>query len=190
MTMLRASCVTIGTILILSAVVPPPLHGQSLSRLFLTPAERADLDRRRFQAASGIATEEPVDDEPFIEIPLFTEDEEDVVYAIGGTMRKTDGSYTVWINNIAYDQTSLPRNMELLSPFSRGQLRIRDTRSNASFDVKPGQVLNLSTGQLFESYQYQAALAEQEAVEESQETGSIILDSAAVEAVLEAAQDL
>ena len=43
--------------------------------------------------------------------------------------------------------------MELLAPYSQGRLRIRNLQTGESFDVLPGQVLNLTTGQLLESYQ-------------------------------------
>ena len=180
-------------------IVPAQLSGQSLQRMFSTPETRAELDRLRFQAASGVVIEETVE-EPLIETPVFTDDKAEVVYALGGSVRKEDGSYTVWINDVAYDQDNLPGNMEMLSPFSQGQLRIRDSRSGANYDVKPGQVLNLTTGQLFESYQYQAVLeaaaaeanrlAAEEVANAAQGSGSVILDSTAVSAVIEAAQDL
>jgi len=184
------------------AFVPTQLSAQSLQRIFSTPAMRAELDRLRFQIATGVVIEDPME-ESFIDIPVFTEDdEEEIVYALGGSMRKADGSYTVWVNDIAYDLSSLPGNMELLSPFNRGQLRIRDSDSAANYDVKPGQVLNLTTGQLYESYQYQAVLeaaaieATILAIEEvansslGTDTGSDILDSAAVSNLVDAAQDL
>ncbi len=197
-TMRKLICFTFGAMIGLSASAPAQLYGQSVQRLFSTPATRAELDRRRFQIASGVVIEEQTSDERFPEVPVVTDEAVDVIYAIGGTMRKTDGSYTVWINNSAYDQDSLPAHMEMLSPYSQGQLLIRDTASGESFRVKPGQVLNLTTGDLYESYQYQqivaaaaaeaARIAAAEAT--SQGTGSVVLDSTSVEAVLEAAQDL
>lgn len=196
----KALCLTLSGLLLLAAVAPTQLKAQSVQRLFSTPSERAELDRLRFRIASGAPIEEPVENEPLIDLPLFDDEEDDVIYDIGGTLRKADGSYTVWVNDVAYDQTNLPQNMELLTPFSRGIIRIRDVSSSARYDVKPGQVLNLSTGQLYESYQYQAILAEaaeeaarlaaESAANAGQGTGSVILDSAAVEAVIESAQDL
>lgn len=194
----RAFNLPICLVVVAWTIVPVPLSAQSLQRMFSTPAIRAELDRLRFQIASGVVIEE-TEEESFIEIPIFAGEEPELIYALGGSMRKADGSYTVWINDVAYDQSSLPGNMELLSPFNQGQLRIRDSGSGANFDVKPGQVLNLSTGQLYESYQYQvlldaaaaeaARLAAQEAANANQGTGSVILDSAAVGNLLDAAQD-
>jgi len=195
-----ALCLLLGSFVVLGATAPAQLMGQSVDRLFSTPAERAELDRLRFRIASGAPIEEPVLNEPVIEMPVFDDEEEDVIYAVSGTMRKADGSYTVWINDVVYDHSNLPQNVELLTPFSQGILRIQDGRSSASYHVKPGQVLNLSTGQLYESYQYQeilaaaaeeaARLAADSAADAGQGTGSVILDSAAVEAVIESAQDL
>lgn len=197
----RKIYLALAVTLFLLALSPARLSAQSVQRLFSTPEIRAELDRLRFQIATGVVVEEPVMEEPVVEPPFSADDDaEDVVYILGGTMRRADGSYTVWLNNIAYDQTNLPPDMELLAPYDRGQLVIRDADSGTSYNVKPGQVLNLSTGQLFESYQYQAVLAAaaaeaarlavQEASLSGSETGSVILDSAPVETVLEAAQDL
>ncbi|GJM11933.1 MAG: hypothetical protein DHS20C12_03360 [Pseudohongiella sp.] len=182
-------------------LIPTQLSAQSLQRMFSTPAVRAELDRLRFQIATGVPVAE-TETEPVIEVPTFTSEEQDVIYALGGSMRKADGSYTVWVNNVAYDQSSLPENMELLSPFNQGKVRIRDSGAGTNFDLKPGQVLNLTTGQLYESYQYQAVLdaAAAEAARVAAEaaaaagaggigTGSVILDSAPVENLLDAAQD-
>lgn len=196
----RTVALQICCVVVACTLFPVQLSAQSLQRIFSTPAMRVELDRLRFQEASGVVIEAPVEEEPFIDISIFTGEEEDIVYALGGSMRKADGSYTVWLNKVAYDQGNLPENMELLSPYSKGQLRIRDSRSGANYDVKPGQVLNLTTGQLYESYQYQAVLdalaaeaarlAAQEAANSGTGTGSAILDSAAVSNVTDAAQDL
>ncbi|MFT4815749.1 MAG: hypothetical protein ACI80L_001876 [Pseudohongiellaceae bacterium] len=203
-TMPRIISLQICSVVLACTVFPVQLSAQSLQRIFSTPAMRAELDRLRFQVATGGVIEESAE-ESLIDIPIFSDDEEqELVYALGGSIRKDDGSYTVWVNDVAYDQSNLPGNMELLSPFSQGQLRIRDTGSAANYNVKPGQVLNLTTGQLYESYQYQAVLeaaaaeAARLAIEEAANTtqgagtgtGSAILDSGAVNNLLDAAQDL
>lgn len=198
-TIRRALWLPICLVAVTWTIVPAQLSAQSLQRIFLTPAIRAELDRLRFQVASGVPIEAPAE-KPLIDIPRFTDREEELVYALGGSMRKADGSYTVWVNDVAYNQGNLPGNMELLSPFSQGQLRIRDSASGANYDVKPGQVLNLTTGQLYESYQYQAVLqaaaaeaarlAREGEANSSQGTGSVILDSEAVDKLVDASQDL
>jgi len=130
------------------------LSAQSLGRLFSTPAERAELERRRLRTTRPeLVPDEPQFPVPVVELPISFEEEPDIIYALGGTVLHGNGSYTVWINNLAVHQQDLPDNIELLSPFSQGQIRIRNQQSGESFDVKPGQVLNLTTGELLESYQ-------------------------------------
>ena len=154
-----AAVLCLSLTLIIAVLAPSQLHGQSIQRLFTSPTTRAELDRLRFQIASGAIVTEEIVEETSVELPDFSDEEVEVIYAVGGSMRKADGSYTVWINNVAYDQTSLSANMELLSPFSQGQILVSDPQTGTSFTVKPGQVLNLSAGRLYESYQYQSVVA-------------------------------
>lgn len=136
-------------------LLPEQASAQSLVRLFSTPAERAELERRRLRASRpDLLPDLPQAPVQVIELPITLDEEpEEIVYSLGGTVLRGDGSYTVWINNVALQRDSLPDNIELLSPFSQGQVRIRNPTTGASYDVKPGQVLNLTTGQLLESYQ-------------------------------------
>lgn len=128
---------------------------QSMQRLFTTQQQRAELDRLRTAANRPELLEEK--NEALIvlaEVPVLEEQESaDEVYALQGIVLRSDSRYTVWLNNVAVDQQDLPENMELLAPYSQGRLRIRNLQTGESFDVLPGQVLNLTTGQLLESYQ-------------------------------------
>lgn len=146
----------------LSLVAMPSADAQSgLRRLFSTPALRAELDRRRLRELQpGVELVAPIVIEPFTEV-LETGDAPapDTIYAIGGSMRRSDGSYTIWINDVATNSSDLPANMELVQPFDQGQIQIRNPETGASFLVKPGQVLNLTQGELIESYEYRSRIA-------------------------------
>lgn len=162
---LKALCVwlVIGVIFDSSA--------QSIIRLFSTPAERAELERQRLRASRPDLIEE-VPDLPLqiIELPISLEDEEvvEIVYHLGGTMTLQDGRHTVWINDVAIYEDDLPDNIELLEPYSQGRLRISNEESGQSYTVKPGQVLNLTTGELVESYEYVPPAPVIEAAEEAE----------------------
>lgn len=149
-------------ILGLALTTMQPGYAQSgVQRLFTTANLRAELDRRRIRSLQPQpAAEEVV--APVVAVPeQFDETQPvaDVIYEIGGSMRRNDGSYTIWVNSKAVGQEELPPNIELLSPYSKGYVRIRDPESGTSYTVKPGQVLNLTSGQLMESYQYRALSA-------------------------------
>lgn len=152
---------------------------QSIVRLFFTPAERAELERQRLRGSRpeeiSVLPEIPLQ---LVELPISLEDEEivEVVYRVGGTMSRSDGRYTVWINDAAIYQEDLPTNIELLRPYSQGQLLISNEESGQSFNVKPGQVLNLTTGVLVESYQYVAPAPISEAPEQTEDAVAQMTD--------------
>ncbi|PCJ26398.1 MAG: hypothetical protein COA96_05190 [SAR86 cluster bacterium] len=154
----KIQAITAITTAVLALLWPSFVSAQSLQRLFSTPALRAELDRLRNGSLHPESVTEILTD--IAQLPNVTEldngELEDIIYSVGGAMLRSDGRYTVWINNQSYDQDNLPENIQLLTPFNKGQLRIHDPDSNVSFHLKPGQVLNLTTGQLYESYQYRA----------------------------------
>ncbi|MEQ8956076.1 MAG: hypothetical protein RL120_18255 [Gammaproteobacteria bacterium] len=127
-----------------------PAQGQSLQRLFSTPGLRAELDRRRARLAQGQPAVEVIQAAPVL--PVVTMEEIEVFYQLGGVVSRSDGSYTVWLNNQPYAPAGLPENMELLAPYGQGRLRILNPESGASYVIVPGQVLNLATGDIQESY--------------------------------------
>jgi len=145
------------TLLLLLLITAPIAQSQSVVRLFSTPAERAQLERQRIALYRPDLQPTVVEEEPELSVelpPLVEAEEPDIIYSLGGSVQRSDGLYTVWLNGNAVDQESLPGNMELLQPFQQGRLRIRHPDSGAVFELKPGQVLNLTTGELFESYEY------------------------------------
>ena len=155
---------------LLTGIFMPTADAQTgLRRLFTTPNLRAELDRRRLRELQGeVETVAPAFAEPVSLEELESERPvPDTIYRLGGSMRRGDGSYTIWINDIPYDQSELPANIQLVLPYNQGQLRISHPDTNATFLVKPGQVLNLTQGELLESYQYRAPSAAITAVNNS-----------------------
>ena len=151
------AAMVLAVFLVGSASIPAAQAQTGLSRLFTTPPLRAELDRRRLRQLQGA----PVERQPSA-VQLTLQDIEseqpipDTIYALGGSMRRSDGTYTIWINSRSYAESDLPSNMELLQPYNQGQMRITDPESGANYIIKPGQVLNLTQGAILESYQYQA----------------------------------
>lgn len=147
-------CVVICLLFV--TLIPVSEAQSGLRRLFTTPALRAELDRRRLQELQGFTNVV----EPIVVTPIDEELVEsdasvpDTIYRVGGSMRRSDGNYTVWINDVAIAAADLPANMLLMQPYSQGQIRISNPETGANYIVKPGQVLNLTQGELMESYEY------------------------------------
>lgn len=163
-----------------AAVLPSAVSAQSVLKLFSTPAERAELERRRLMLVRPesvrVQVAQPVE---VVELPTVAEEQVDVIISLGGSMLRADGTYTIWINGNPVNQGDLPDYMELLTPFSQGKLRIRNEQNGNDYEVKPGQVLNLTSGQLLESYE----IAQMEPAMTSPDTESVTEVVQPVEAI-------
>lgn len=147
--------VFLSALALVMTLQPLAVSAQSVVRLFSTPAERAELERQRLRLMRPDLAQPIAQPEPLIELPAILEPEvPDVIYRFGGSMQRSDGLYSIWLNGDPIDQENLPVNMELLQPFAQGRLRVHNPASGVNYEVKPGQVLNLTTGELFESYEF------------------------------------
>ena len=129
---------------------------QFQGKIFTTPEERAYLDALRQDFLKR--TEEQGFDIDKAEPPPLpvteTEQPENttlVEYTLGGIMTRSDGSRTVWLNNQPVAEASLPANMSLLTEGSLVMLRI--TVDATRYQLKPGQTLIASTGEIQEAWQ-------------------------------------
>lgn len=133
---------------------------QDFGRFFYTPSERAILDRVRLIPPEEAALEAAPSLEELADELTQAEEAEgeeeplvDQFYRIGGTLSRGGGDYTVWINDVAMDKDSLPEHITLLEPYAFGNLQIVDPLVGQAYKVKPGQTLNLTTGQIIESFE-------------------------------------
>jgi hypothetical protein len=102
----------------LGAAIATAAEAQQLGRLFLTPQERQELDRKR--AVSGVATAAP---------------QEEAV-TVNGVVRRSSGKTTTWINGVPHDDAHRP------SPTGRIALESGTT----TVGVKVGQTLDRASG--------------------------------------------
>lgn len=111
------------------------LRADDLGHLFTTPADRARIDAVRAGGTAIIEAEEPKN----------TENGEYVI--LDGTLIGSDGKRLVWLNGVRVEPNGPGRSMRLQKD---GQVRMDwrdDTRT-----LKPGQMLDWSTGEVFERF--------------------------------------
>jgi hypothetical protein len=158
-------------ILALLALTPSLASAQSSSMglLFTSPEEREYLDYLREDflertASQGfdIQTEEI----PQIEAE---EIEQNVEFHLDAIITNQDGSHTIWLNGSAVREFDLPDQVDLVHRSGRDMLQI--STSTATYLLKPGQTVNLSTGDLWESFESRAA--EEQTETSSQGSGGI-----------------
>jgi len=102
-----------------SVALPVPAVADELGRLFFTPQERRELDRRR---ASNVAEREA----PTVE-SLVT---------VNGQVTRSSGKTTTWINGVAHDDTYRGRD----------PARVAVERGGTRVPVKVGETLDRSRG--------------------------------------------
>jgi len=90
----------------------PAAQADELGRLFFTPAQRAQLEQRRYQPSTSTThadSEEHTD-----------ESTDDRILTVNGIVQKTGGKRTVWINGSAqkmgYDNGSSPESIIVTLP--------------------------------------------------------------------------
>ncbi len=144
-----------GAASLLAGCWPTELPAQELGRLFLSPAERAALNGlRSFDEIS--ATSVPVAEFEESEELSGTEEEPskrpDEVYSIEGLLQQGNGTFLVWINGEIVASEDLPGFMEIVRLEDGFWLQVADPSSGRTYLLKPGQILNLTQGELLESY--------------------------------------
>jgi hypothetical protein len=149
---LTRRCCSLLIILLLSQ----SCFAQFQGKLFTTPEERAYLDalRNNFLKESQ---EQGFDITETGPPPLPETDEVEakttapVIYTLGGILTRSDGSRTVWLNNRQIAESNLPASMRLV--VDGVQMVLRISNGTTVFQLKPGQTLNMATGDIREIYQ-------------------------------------
>lgn len=137
-----ATMAALAALVALSAVVAP-VHATDLGRLFLTPAERAALDRARL----GADVPEPT---PPVEAPApldlvvdeVIEDLEPV--RVDGFVRRSGGPATVWVNGTDSYQGNLGEH-----GLDADDLRVDEARVRLPVPAT-GEVVSLKPGQAWD----------------------------------------
>jgi hypothetical protein len=126
-------------------------QGAGLERLFLTPAQRAQLDdaRVRRDVRPPVTTASPES----VERAAEPQGPASVIYS--GNVRRSDGRSTVWINRKPVNERNHLRNeteVSVLGMRRDGALAIAVPQAGRSATLKIGQSLDVTSGRIEESY--------------------------------------
>lgn len=131
-------------ILLMLLILNADLVGaQELRTLFSTPQQRAELDRLRDEWVQGLTDALQVVESEMAPAPE--------IVALGGVVMRSNQSFVVWLNGIAVDEEDLPENMRLSRNSDQVSL-IAAIEGKGDVLVKPGQSVNLTTGETRESF--------------------------------------
>ena len=112
-----------------------------LGRIFFTPEQRAMLDKSRKQNSRVDAAGEFKP--PAAPVPQNV--------SVTGLIRRSDGKYTIWLNNRVVDEH---RTSGINAGVSRrdNQVRLRAPDGGRGVDVKVGQTVEILSGTIEENY--------------------------------------
>ncbi len=130
--------------------VVPDSDAQTFGRIFSTPDERASLDSQRDAMLKDMTEAERL---AALRAPVLETvvDVQPTMIQMGGIVRRSDGTHTVWLNGVPVSERELPANVQLDMLSGLGVLRVRTPTD--VYSLRPGQTLNATTGELRESYQ-------------------------------------
>jgi len=118
--------------------VAPASAQTGLDRLFLTPAERYDLERLRQQGA-GASVQRPE-----------TETLEQIT--LDGYVRNSRGKATAWFNQERSGERHVPAPLQGLHQGQREPVHVPFLRDGHRIHLKVGQIYDLSSNTVRESY--------------------------------------
>ena len=117
--------ILLATMALLAAI--PALGAEDLGRLFLTPQQRADLERRRASNVPAVAA---------VAAAVTTES----LITVNGHVRRSGGNTTTWINGQA--QNDMPKTADPATvSLSAGE-------GEASISLRVGQTLDKGKGEV------------------------------------------
>lgn len=159
-----------ASILALAICLPSLSYGQEIGTLFTTAEEREYLDylREEFLASKADAGFN-IDEDVIPEIPEDEDEpQENVEFYFGGIMTRAAGGKAVWLNGNSILENDLPANVRIVRVDGKDALRLET--SEARFVLKPGQTVNISTGEFWEAFERPRSLPREES-QESEEGG-------------------
>jgi hypothetical protein len=138
------------------------VHAQLNNSLFTTEQQRSNLNvlRANYLARTKDRGFDITELEPEAQ-PLTTTSAPVIVtptvYSLSGIIKKTDGSYRIWLNGASLDEGQLPSRLRLLREGTSLALAVSTPQGRKV--LRPGQSINVDSGRIVESYQRPAAVS-------------------------------
>lgn len=132
------ACLLAGTV-----IPAPAAEGPQIGRMFFSPAQRAQLDIARTQRARATLATENTEEAAQPVAQIITYD---------GLVRRADGSSTVWINSRPINSSDPAGPVIVGRVRPDGGVSLQMPQSGRTVDLKPGQSVELLSGQIEERF--------------------------------------
>ncbi len=126
----------------------PVFAAEQVGRLFMTPVERAGLEKIR-QGGPEPVVKEPEEVKPVV--PLV--EGEEIIVLDGFVRRYGSKKMTTWINAIPQHENEMSQGIAVLPPTSRATALSLKLPSGKYVRLKAGQEVDAATGRVYEGYE-------------------------------------
>lgn len=123
------------------------LAAAELLTLFTTPAERQIINSNRYKSDTPVPAIPRPADEPSVEAPSQQRIMEEVSreYRVSGITLSAEGSHTVWVNNVAYQDGEQMPDKSRLKILSGDKVRLRITAPDGkAYFASAGETLKIT----------------------------------------------
>lgn len=141
-------------ILLVCLSYPTAAGAEALGRLFFSPQDRLALEQLRWASPELLPLVHEQQQETVV-----APDSKPVTVTLSGAMIRSNGAQVVWMNGVSYKKAELPATVQVTQPFISGQIELRMVEKGEFFLLRPGQTLEIDSGQVSESYQRDAAVS-------------------------------
>jgi hypothetical protein len=160
-------------IVLTGVLCPSSLLAEQLGRLFFTHHDRVYLEQLRLASSETLASKS--------EKPLAGQQEKEppenkavtsTLVTLSGMMTRGNGESVIWLNGASCNGARLPKNVRLRQPASAGEIDYRVPETGKSYQLRPGQTLDVASGQVDEAYKRLSVMAAAKEVEPRQNAES------------------
>jgi hypothetical protein len=123
--------------MIIAAFIPNWVGAESLGRLFFTPEQRVILDNARKQK---------------IEVKVEEEATVPQLITLNGMVKRSDGASTIWVNQKAVTGQHSASGLTVVNTGNQGNVVLQLPQSTDTVKLKVGQNLDMTSGEISESY--------------------------------------
>ena len=141
----RFTLIAIPLLLPLLTGVSQVVPAAELTTLFTTPAERQLINSNRYKTDAG-ETQQPVETEAAAEpVRQLIREEVTREYRVSGITVSSDGSHTVWINSLVYEDGEQLEDKSRIKVLVGDEIRVRITAPDGKkYYATSGEVLEVT----------------------------------------------
>lgn len=148
---MRTAKAGVALMLLVGSLFSGTLMAEPLGTLFFTPGQRMELERMRWRSLDHPEESKPERIEANPSAGAFAD--KPVSLTLSGTVRRSGGAPVIWLNGVSCRGKEFPEYVRLPGSGTGGQIVVRVPEEGRAHLLKPGQTLDVVSGQVQATYE-------------------------------------